>query len=274
MADGPRISLGVALNILVSQRSCPGAKFSIMIPENGGFGSACAEEVIRKFAHEIISIPAPTLLVEDKLYRIENKINALRFAGNRKAILADSDTLILRTLPSSFLFRDVPSVVPEHGKHEFPWERLHENFNLNMSSVEVLLGGNEISNPWMNAGFVVCPNAEQLGNVWRTIAEEVNNLSWVPERWPYLDQISLPLAIAALSPERRFQHSSVLPEKFNQNIFYWRDDQHYVKDGFVIHHHNRVKLLEKYVPNVIIWVRELYPIIDNVIAELRAFDEN
>jgi len=272
VADGLRISLGVALNMLISQKSCPDARFNVAIPEGSSFGSDVAEEIIKKYATSIFTIPAPQINIEDKVYRIENKINALRFFGPQQAILADSDLIFLRPLPHEYLFRPVPAAVSEHGKHIFPWERLYSTIGLQYPKTKVLAASGEVGEPWLNAGFVTCPNAESLGHVWRMISEFVVRCEWVPERWPYLDQISLPLAIALLSPEKTVGYESVLPDGFNQNMFYWLANQGYVSTGFVAHHHNRVRLIEKYFQSVITWIRDDYPMIDNVIEELKAFD--
>lgn len=87
VADGLRISLGVALNMLISQKSCPDARFNVAIPEGSSFGSDVAEEIIKKYANSIFTIPAPQINIEDKVYRIENKINALRFFDHNKQFL-------------------------------------------------------------------------------------------------------------------------------------------------------------------------------------------
>ena len=274
VADGDRISLGVALNILVARKSSPNARFLVALPEGADFGSAVAEDVITTFAHQIIRIPAPTTVLDGKLYRIENKINALSVCGIKRAILVDSDILFIRPLPESFLIRESPAAVPEHGKHEFPWDRLYPLVGLKRPEIEILLGSGEICDPWFNAGFVACPDAEQLGHVWRMMADFVFRCPWVPERWPYLDQISLPLAMAQLSPGRTVQHSNVLPARFNQNVFNWSEDQSYVRNGFVLHHHNKVRLIERYFPLLIMWIRDGYPIVDKVVDELRRFDED
>lgn len=274
VADGPRISLSAALNIIVAQKTCPAANFHIAIPEDSAPGAAITDEVFRKYATSIYEIPTPQMHVENKLYRIENKINSLRCAPvhSEGVIFMDSDTIILRPLPIEYLFSSTPRAVPEHGLHLFPWGKLFPMLGLEVPTIKTLLAGGEVGPPWLNAGFVVCPNAEAFGAVWHMMANFVMRLDWVPERWPYLDQIALPLAIAQFTPTRSVTHDNILPAQFNQNLFYWADDQSATVAGYVVHHHARVALLEKYLPRLLMWVRDDYPIIKEILDALREFD--
>jgi hypothetical protein len=120
VADRARISLAAALNIVISRKTCPEARFTVAVPEDSGFDHSLAEEVIKKFAHDVISIPAPRIEIDGKSYRLENKVNAIAAFGSRPALLVDSDMIFLRPLPTEFLFQGVLAAVPEHGKHDFP----------------------------------------------------------------------------------------------------------------------------------------------------------
>ncbi len=104
------------------------------------------------------------------------------------------------------------------------------------------------------------------------MCEYVVRCDWVPERYPYLDQIALPLAFAQLSPSRSVTFDNILPERFNQNLFYWAGDQSYSASGFVAHHHSRVALIERYLDRLLSWARPEYPALDQVLAEMRQFD--
>ena len=275
VADGPRISLGVALNIVVSRKTCPKARFCVALPEDARFESAVAEQCIREFAGSIVRIPSPKINVEGHLYRIENKVNAFQVVGTRRAILVDSDVLFLRPLPIDFLERRVPAAVPEHSsEYSFPWARMYATLGLVQPTIKVLSGSGHTCDPWFNAGFVIAPNGEQLSSVWRMMCEFLLRCDWVPDRWPYLDQIALPLAFAQLSPTRSVGYDNVLPARFNQNMFYWEKEQGHILSGFVAHHHNRVKLLETYFPHLITWTADEYPVVRLILDELRQFDRD
>lgn len=274
VADGPRISLGAALNIVVSKKAASNVRFHIAIPKGSGAGSDVAEDVFRNFADSVFTIPDPSIVVGKKLYRIENKINALAEFGARPAVLADSDLVFLRPLPADYLIRHVSTAVPEHSKKQFPWERMYALLALEMPSIRVVHGSADTGPPWLNAGFVSTPNAEQLGRVWRMMCGLVMQLDWIPDQWPYLDQIALPLAIAQLSPHRTVSHDSILPAVFNQNIFGWAGDQSFVRSGFVIHHHNRIQLLQTYIEKILKWVRDGYPVVEKIMVELTKFEKD
>jgi len=273
VADKARVALAAALNILVSRKTCPEANFTVAIPEDSDCEHAVAEDVIRSFATNVIEIPAPRFQIEGHHYRIENKINALRYFGNKPVIGADADLIFIRPLPAAYLFRRIPAAVPEHGLHVYPWEELYSMLELRFPDIKVLTASGEVGAPWLNAGFVVCPDGFRIGSLWHRACQLILHCDWVPERFPYLDQIALPLAFAQASPCRTVTFENILPARFNQNIFYWADEQHYVNYGYVVHHHYRVKLIEKYLSRLITWTKADYPVVDKIIDAMRIYDD-
>jgi hypothetical protein len=214
------------------------------------------------------------MCIEGRPYRIENKINAIQMVGTRRALLVDSDVMFLRPIPVDFIARRVPAAVPEHSsEYTFPWARMYGTLGLAQPVTKVLSGSGHTCDPWFNAGFITAPNGEQLSSVWRMICEFLLRCDWVPDRWPYLDQIALPLAFAQLSPNRSVGYENVLPSRFNQNMFYWAKDQGHMVNGFVAHHHNRVRLLEAFFAPIFSWVADDYPIVRSILNELQKFDE-
>lgn len=273
VADGPRISLALACHMLIARKTFPKARYHVAVPKGCAMQHAEAERVIRELATTIYEIPAPTTVIDGKLYRIENKIHALKYFDSVPALMIDSDLIFMRPLPLNFLFRNTPTAVPEHGLHEFPWARLYEALSLNEPKIVTLLGSGLESPPWLNAGLVATPNAAKFGAIWKMASDFVLGCDWVPERWPYLDQISLPLAMALYSPHRTVDYANILPSQFNDNIFHWHPDQSYAANSFVIHHHYRVALLRKYVPNLLSWVRDNNPTFDVILNDLARFDD-
>jgi len=187
VADGPRISLALALHLLVSKKTNPLIKYHIARPKGSTFGHALATDVIEQLSSNIFEIPPPQTVIDGKLYRIENKINALKYFDSRPALLVDSDLMFLKPLPKAFIFRRLPAAVPEHGLHVFPWERMYALLCLQMPEITTILGSGQESAPWLNAGFITTPNAEKLGNIWAMASKFVLNSDWIPEHWPYLD---------------------------------------------------------------------------------------
>jgi hypothetical protein len=275
VADRTRISLGLALAILVARKTAPTCRFHVALPQDSTFESSLAAQIITDNAASVFSIPAPDTIIDGKIYRIENKINALKHFGDGPAILIDSDLLFIRDLPFEFIIRDVPTSVPEHGgKMELPWEKLYETVGLLPPKIKVLTGSGIPSMPWFNAGFVACPNAEKFGHTWHMMAQYVRSASWVPSRWPYTDQIALPLAMAQLHRNRTVEHEHVLPAIFNQNMFYWSKGNSAIVSGYVCHHHNRVGLLKEHLGHVLTWAASDNPAIHAVIDELSAYDKD
>jgi hypothetical protein len=274
VADGERIALGALIGLLINRKSFPQAQVHLAVPEDAPLQQAIPARILDRIRPLVYTIPAPTLKVEGHLYRILNKVQALASFGPRPVLLCDSDTFFLRALPLEyFAGRTVPAAAPEHGRHDFPWERLYPMVAAPMPSFRVLCGSGEASLPWLNAGMVFAPNAAQLGDVWLDLCRRVQPLEWVPERFPYLDQITLPLAIASLSPRAAITPASVLDGRLNQNLFHWMPDQSYVNQGFGVHHHHRSSLIRRYCPDLLTWVGSDEPLLAELLSLYSRYDD-
>ena len=274
VADGERISLGALIALLINRKSFPEARVHLAVPDDAPLAEAVPERILAALQPRVYSLPAPHLAVEGQSYRILNKVQALASFGPRPALLCDSDLFFLRSVPLDyFAGRTVPAAVPEHGRHDFPWERLYPIAGAPLPSFQVLCGSGEASLPWLNAGLVYAPNASQLGEVWLDLCHRVEPLEWVPERFPYLDQITLPLAIASLSPRSSITPASVLDTRLNQNLFHWMPDQSYAGYGFGVHHHHRVSLIRRYFPDVLTWVETDEPLLGELLSLYARYDD-
>lgn len=274
VADGERIALGALIALLINRKSFPEARLHLAVPEDSPLLQVIPERILKQIEPITYSLPAPSMTVEGHLYRILNKVQALASFGPRPALLCDSDMFFLRAVPLEYFYgRTVPAAVPEHGRHDFPWERLYPMVGAPMPSFSVLCGSGEASLPWLNAGLVYAPNAAQLGEVWLDLCHRIEPLEWVPERFPYLDQITLPLAIATLSPRSAITASSVLDVRLNQNLFHWMTDQSYVCQGFGVHHHHRSSLIRRYFPDLITWVGTDEPLLIELLTLYSRYDD-
>jgi len=274
VADGERLSLGCMVAAIISQKSFPEARFHFAIPSDTPFNLELPEGMLDALSIKLLPFTTKDLSVEGKTYRILNKVRALAAFGSRPVLLCDSDLFFLRSIPPDYLIgRTVPAATPEHGRHSFPWERLYAQFNLAIPAFQVLCGSGESSPPWFNAGLVYAPNAAAMGAEWERLCLAINKLDWVPERWPYLDQISLPLAMASLSPGSKLTEAVVLDGRLNQNLFHWMDDQSYAQHGFGVHHHGRVSLIRRYFPRILMWLREDFPLLDRLLDQYAIFDD-
>lgn len=274
VADGERIALGALIALLINRKSFPEARLHLAVPEDAPLVQAIEPRILEALQPTLFPLPAPALWVEGQPYRILNKVQALASFGPRPALLCDSDIFFLRGVPLPYLAgRTVPAAVPEHGRHDFPWQRLYAMVGGALPAFQVLCGSGEVSLPWLNAGLVYAPNASQLGAVWLDLCQRVEPLEWVPERFPYLDQITLPLAIAALSPHCTIGPASVLDGRLNQNLFHWMPDQSYVSQGFGVHHHHRTSLIRRYCADLITWVQADEPLLEELLTLYSRYDD-
>ena len=274
VADGERLSLGCMVAAIIARKSFPEARFHFAVPADAPFNLGLPAGTLEALQVQLVPFTPRDLQVEGKNYRILNKVRALGGFGSHPVLLCDSDLFFLRSIPANYLDgRYLPAATPEHGRHDFPWERLYAQFNLSAPSFQVLCGSGEASPPWFNAGLVYAPNAAALSAEWERICLAINALEWVTERWPYLDQIALPLAMASLSPGSMLTEAAVLDSRLNQNLFHWMEDQSYVAHGFGVHHHGRVSLIKKYFPRILMWLRDDYPLLDQLLDRYATYDD-
>ena len=273
VADGPRMSLGVALGLLVARKTSPDLAFNVAIPKDSEIGHDLARDVLYRYTHSIYEIEAPIRVVDGHTYRIENKVNALAEFGSGPAVLLDSDTLIIRPMHPDYLLRASSTVVPEHGLHLYPWDRFFEGAKLQSPEMLIRLGSGEVGPVWFNAGLVATRNARAMGEAWIAMSDYITQLDDVANIFPYLDQIALPLAIAHTQASRSVSYENVLDLVYNQNIFYWASDQSYVNHGVMVHHHNRIKLVERYCQGSLDWAASEEPQVRDLVEEMRQFDD-
>ncbi|QEY31825.1 hypothetical protein EVJ50_05785 [Synechococcus sp. RSCCF101] len=275
VVDSERISLAALLAALVACRTFPESRYHFAAPSGCPFWR---QDALRGLAADLaiplLEIPTPALQVEGRPYRILNKVQALAAFGARPALLTDSDLFFHRPLPAEYLtWRACPAAVPEHGQIELPWQRLYEACGLPQPQLRQLCGSGAASRPWFNAGLVAAPDAAALGRAWLEMAERVNHLEWVPRRFPYLDQIALPLAMASLAPQGTLTAASVLDGRLNQNLFHWQKDQSYVGNGIGLHHHGRLSLVQRYLPGLLPWAASVHPQARSIIDRYAAYEE-
>jgi hypothetical protein len=274
VADGERLSLGCMVAAIIARKSFPEARFHFAVPGDAPFELELPEDTLEALEVKLLPFSPRPMQVEGRPYRILNKVRALAAFGGKPVLFCDSDLFFLRSIPADYLIgRTVPAATPEHGRHNFPWERLYSQFNLCVPGFQVLCGSGESSPPWFNAGMVYAPNAAALAGEWERICLAVNEWEWVPERWPYLDQIALPLAMASLSPCARLTEAAVLDSRLNQNLFHWMEDQSYAAHGFGVHHHGRVSLIKRYFPRILMWLRDDYPLLDILLERYSLYDD-
>lgn len=274
VVDKERITLGAFLAVMVSRRTFPDAIYHFAAPERSPFlRSDTHQRLADKLQISVRVIPAPGIDVEGRAYRIINKVQALASFESGPALLTDSDVFFVRPLPTDYLaWRTCPAAVPEHGIQSIDWARLYASLSLPVPTTRHLCGNGGASLPWFNAGLVYAPDPQALGSLWLQMCHRVNGLDWLPKRFPYLDQYALPLAMALLSPETLITPASVLDFRLNQNLFHWHANQSYIGLGIGVHHHGRLSLVKRYLPDLLPWVRTVHPSAGAIIDQYAALE--
>ncbi len=160
------------------------------------------------------------------------------------------DTDMLCQAPITTIAPETPDeifVVPEFrrtwGKNKNEWKAAYDFFDLPLPGERVILsdGKNSRSLPYFNAGFIgfsdlpLIGEDQTFGRLWLDTARKFDFECDVANKRPWLDQITLPLAMAL-----RGLNCLVLPESYNFSIAK-RDDLtpastaqmiHYQKPGY------------------------------------------
>jgi hypothetical protein len=139
-------------------------------------------------------------------YKTANKLNAFDIdAESDTIVFLDTDVLVLNDFSDVLDRRCVdvlampalrlwPSALFQ-GYSEELWEGLYADFGLTMPRRRIVspeTGRHML--PYFNAGVVVCSARAGLSELWIRVARQLNRLT-LPRKYPYLDQIALPIAL-------------------------------------------------------------------------------
>lgn len=150
-------------------------------------------------------------------YPIGNKIDALGLLPpDEPGAFLDSDIICLGELDwqhrwetADFLAK--PADMATWGTVE-QWERVYASRGMNLPTRRVRLTVSEtLSLPYFNAGVVAAKKPYALAERWKSIAIELQQMDGLEPKYPWLDQISLPIAVHSLLESRW----SLLSERYN-----------------------------------------------------------
>ena len=195
---------------------CPASRWNEMDP--------CAVEVLRRLRCDIRPIETGGRF--DPPYPHGNKILAsLEPKDTDFSAFLDSDMLMLRDCKVEELVRPaavgvVPSTSMRWGDQSV-WPPLYRAFGLEVPKERITMTRDKRQRvaPYFNAGLLVIDerhrNADgrRYSEVWMDTAEKIDTLPGVENRRPYLDQMSMPIAIVRAGMEW-----SLLPERYNYSI--------------------------------------------------------
>ncbi|WP_045388999.1 hypothetical protein [Falsirhodobacter sp. alg1] len=193
---------------------CPAEKKELLPPQ-----------VVEFFNH----YNAPIQFMETKgqfspAYKQGNKLLAAATPRDTDAtIFLDTDIIITQPFrPDEVIASGCLSAAPEGrytwGKAPDMWPSAYATFGMEVPEERINLAkSNALSPPYFNAGVVAyenrTPSGEDFSELWLRTAKEIDNNPAVIGRRPWLDQISLPIAMA-----RAGLKTNLLEKKWNLSL--------------------------------------------------------
>lgn len=188
--------------------------------------------------------PLPAAPDWAKPYPHGNKILAAtdrRGAG--RGIFLDTDMVCLKPLTELADLPDTHVAAAPEGRPTWGpddrWERAYAHFDLPMPTarVRLLRGDRPAHVPYFNAGLVAMPEApgadgKRFADHWLETALDFDHNCKIANKRPWLDQITLPLAMA------RFGYTAhVLDESWNHALSHRGSDIARTPDAHIFHYH-------------------------------------
>ena len=170
-----------------------------------------------------------------------NKIAAAVAHGpDRNFVFLDTDVMVLKAANFSKIVKQgVFSAAagkkawPERDDHRSTWERAYQvcdvPFDFDAESL------NERA-PYFNAGVVGFAAGDNLAKEWLDVALALDNTD-LPDRRPWLDQVSLPIAV-----KRKSLKVKPLPKIWNRGL----NNQLKLSDATIIGHYHRARRLKQH----------------------------
>jgi hypothetical protein len=211
VADGPKYTAmaDVLINSIKEYHgNDPGIRIVVGVPEDQAEGLSLANRPWG-FDLEVITLPAPTLLDSrtGKPYRHFNKIELLEASSSTypecHQLFLDSDLCVLRRLPLAYFYQHPMAAMPVHYYGwRGDWKKLYRDFNKRGYALTITSSGYSVGPAYYNAGVVWVHKACATKLKWREAALQIHNQHGHDETmnlFPWLDQLSLPLAAAAMN---------------------------------------------------------------------------
>lgn len=170
-------------------------------------------------------------------YPIGNKFAALALGGpDGHCLFLDSDMYCRSTPDFAYLQQYEAALKPADlalvPTSESYWRRLYLLAGLALPEARVVASlSGDLMPPYFNAGFIWVRGASDFAQLWQRIAREIEAAPEIDHKWPWLDQLALPLALAHL--QRR---TEVLGERYNYPLH--RKPLSAGNDPYFCHYHD------------------------------------
>ncbi|MDP9173336.1 MAG: sulfotransferase [Planctomycetota bacterium] len=162
-------------------------------------------------------VPIANLI--DPTYPIANKIDCLRIKSDAdKLVFVDSDMILLRDFgdQSRFAipFNARPASCATFTGGDETWREIYRACGAPMPTTRIrTTHSGEYVLPYFNSAFIGVPGKSGFGDAWLECGLTIDAMRDVPDKRPYLDQISLGVAAAKLGMEM-----DCLDEAYNHPI--------------------------------------------------------
>ena len=252
VVDGSRLALSTILLYTSARHMIPDAEFYFGVPEDAD--PELSTKLVNKLPNtQIVILPTPPSF-QGRQYRIINKIALLSRLGDTKVILCDSDLLFVRPFPVKYLAHlQYGAKVADACSWNGDWDYVYKKFNLPTPIRRVITTQTkEISFPYYNSGFFIAESPRRFGETWLHVTRDILSDTKIEGRFPYADQISLPITAKMLGI-----HIEELDIAFNNSIHDLR------KDIFVLHHHDYYQKLEGSIPGFLTHWKRTSPDFNN-----------
>lgn len=213
LAASARLHFGQTVTLIAY---CPNHKLADLSDDS--------REVMRRLHCDIRGFEAEARFIPD--YPHGNKIlAALEPRETRYGAFLDSDMLFIKDSDwREFCAEGAVGVVPSTSMRwtdQSIWPRLYGEFGLEPPTDRIRLTRDQREDvlPYFNAGLIVMdemhrgPNGKSFAEVWMETARQIDACEDINNKRPYLDQMSLPVAIL-----RAGLRWNILDEKFNYSI--------------------------------------------------------
>ncbi|WEJ70759.1 sulfotransferase [Pseudomonas sp. PSE14] len=186
---------------------------AVVMPDHlWGALSPSTEQLLRRLEIECLPIESPFGVG----YPIGNKFAALALGGaDGHCLFLDSDMYCRAAPDFAYLQRYEAALKPADlalvSTSASYWGRLYALVGLALPEARVVASlSGDLMPPYFNAGFIWVHGPAEFAQQWQRIAREIEAATDIDYKWPWLDQLALPLALAHMQ-----RHTEVLSDRYN-----------------------------------------------------------
>ena len=230
------ILLAISLKLLICQKDY--IDFVVCVPSGYEPPSKKCLETLIVLGFRIVEIQNPI----GKHYAIGNKLAALGVETCAPCTLfLDTDVIITRQINIDTLLSYGYAAKIADGLSYNTWDAVYDLFKLSLPSgkFDKTTMSNELTFPYYNAGMLLIPNGKQFSSEWIRICQIIDSSPNVLNKYPWLDQIGLPIVENLLGVNfRRLGNEWNFPANWKISLSFQVDELPYI-----VHYHDIENIL-------------------------------